>query len=330
MSSETRDWLSSNTLIGFVEKRGKAWHYREGDDNHFPGPIPVEVVQRRLFDWTAEERNLYVQGQPGCIPDRKAIVRSDNGHVMGIFKPGYRPHQYGEWLLTGVSNILDDHLQIGSAGLLRGGAVAWVSVEVPENIETPEGVVFRPFLLAATSFDGSVATTYKRVVTNVVCDNTMRAALDREVGQVFKVRHSSKSIERLDDAREALGIVYGIADDFSAQVAALSAIDVSDRAFDRILDDAAPFPEDPEDSPRAATLAEKKRDTLWELWRNDDRVSPWRGTAFGAWQAFNTYLHHEGHVRGMSRPERNMIRAVDGTIETADAETIQRILALAA
>ncbi len=74
-------------------------------------------------------------------------------------------HQYETWLLETVANILDDDLSISSAGLLRGGAIAWVEVSVPENITTPEGVEFRPNLLTTTSFDGSIATTFKRTIT---------------------------------------------------------------------------------------------------------------------------------------------------------------------
>ena len=37
--------------------------------------------------------------------------------------------------------------------------------------------MIRPNLLATTSFDGSIASTFKRTVTNVVCDNTREAAL---------------------------------------------------------------------------------------------------------------------------------------------------------
>ena len=91
-------------------------------------------------------------------------------------------HQYDEWLLGTVANILDDDLCVSSAGLLREGAVAWVEVSVPEAITTPEGVTFRPNLLATTSFDGSIATTFKRTVTDVVCDNTRAVAL-AEKGQ---------------------------------------------------------------------------------------------------------------------------------------------------
>src|SRR5688572_29894447 len=182
MSQETMQWLNTMTLIGFTEQRGNAWHYRvedQGDEsNHYAGGIPVEDVLRRLFDFEVWETPLYVLGDSGYteIPNRKAMITSDNGDVLGIFKSGYTGHQYKEWLLENVATILDDDLGIGSAGLLRNRAQAWVSVEVPETISTPEGVEFRPNLLACTSFDGSLATTYKRAVGIVVCDNTLSAA----------------------------------------------------------------------------------------------------------------------------------------------------------
>ena len=78
------------------------------------------------------------------VDGRQAICRSDDstGAVMGIFGPGYTRHQYREWLLSTVADLLDDDLAISSAGLLRGGAVAWVEVAMPETITTPEGVAF--------------------------------------------------------------------------------------------------------------------------------------------------------------------------------------------
>lgn len=339
MSRETHEWLSNNTLIGFTDKRGHAWHHRAGDNNSYASAIPVEHVHKRLFDWTAEERPLFYNpthamqdsGAPVMreIPGRKAIVRSDNGHVLGMFKDGYQPHQYGEWLVDNVATILDDSLQIGSAGLLKDGAVAWVSVEMPETLETVEGVRFRPFLLAATSFDGTIATTYKEVVTNVVCDNTMNAGLSEDSPTV-KVRHSSQSLTRIQGVRDALSIVHKVSDDFQREVSELTAVRVDDVQWERIVESLVPMPEDVKKSKQAATMATKKRETMMRLWRHDERVAPWSGTAFGAWQAFNTYNQHEGIVRGMSRQERNMLNAVNGTIETADADTVRKILELAA
>src|SRR4051794_20181705 len=207
MSHESLSWLNTMTLIGNTAARGNAWHYRAteqgGEPNHYPGPIPVEEVKRRLFAWQAVPRRVAVEfpatvetmthlndaGEPVhwvVQADRQAIAPSDRDHVMGLFKDGYTIHQYDQWLLQNVATILDDDLAISSAGLLRGGAVAWVEVSVPETITTPEGVAFRPNLLAATSFDGSIATTFKRTVTDTVCDNTRECAL-AEAGQQYKV-----------------------------------------------------------------------------------------------------------------------------------------------
>lgn len=127
MSEETSAWLNENVLVGFTEKRGNAWHYREGTDNHYTAGVPVEDVLKRLFYWEAIECPVVVRTPMGDVEqeDRKAIVRNDNFEVLGLFKQGYQPHQYSEWLVQNVANILDDTLAIGSAGLLRRGAQAW-------------------------------------------------------------------------------------------------------------------------------------------------------------------------------------------------------------
>ncbi|MGW9205665.1 DUF932 domain-containing protein [Embleya sp. NPDC055664] len=329
MSKETLEDLNRNTLIGFTASRGTAWHYRSDlqstTPNHYPGAVPVDDVKRRLFDWEAVSNVIYVEnpitGGLDQVPGRQAILRSDTGAVLGLFAEGYQPHPYKEWLVDTVARLLDSDLSIGSAGLLRGGAVAWVSVEVPESITTPEGVEFRPHLLAGTSFDGSIATTFKRIVTNVVCDNTMAAGLS-EMGQEVRIKHSRYSQLRLGEARDALNIVFRIADDFAAEVSRLCGVSVTNREWDAFLDAHAPLPEEPG---RGRTLAERKRDVLTTLWEEDDRVAPWHGTAYGVLQAVNTFTHHEQVVRGAHRAERNMLRAVTGGVDELDRTTLDTL-----
>ncbi|MGO4341520.1 DUF932 domain-containing protein [Pedococcus sp. 2YAF34] len=261
-----------------------------------------------------------------ALGDRQAITRSDTHYVMGIFTSGYVMHQYREWLLTTVANILDDYLCISSAGLLRGGAVAWVEVSVPQSITTPEGVTFRPNLLATTSFDGSIATTFKRTITDTVCDNTRDLAL-AEPGQQYKVKHSRHSHARLGEARQALAMVHTLADDFSREVAQLCATPVAPADWSSLLDLIVPRSDSAGDplTGRALTLAENKRTTLERLYAYDERVAPWAGTAHGALQAVNTYEHHEGIVRGTSRAERNMLRTITGDFRDLDRDTWRQL-----
>jgi len=339
MSRESLTWLNTNTLIGCTDKRGTAWHWRaeeQGEQsNHYPGPIPLEDVQDRLFHWQAESRRLAVEvpaqvvnathwesGLPmrwTVLEDKQAICRSDDtgSAVMGIFGPGYTRHQYREWLLTTVADLLDDDLAISSAGLLRGGAIAWVEVSMPDTITTPEGVAFRPNLLATTSFDGSIATTYKRTVTDTVCDNTRELALS-ESGQEVKVKHSRNSH----------------ADEFAAEVAQLCATTVTPGQWQRFLDVQVPQA-DATGQPltgRALTFAGTKRDTLAGLYRTDPRVAPWAGTAHGVLQAVSTYDQHHTTVRGGSRAERNSLKTITGDFGRLDRQswhTLQPLLAAA-
>ncbi len=290
MSRETLDWLNRYTLIGYTDKRGHAWHYRKGADNHYTGAIPLEDVESRLFNFEVVEApaSYIVRGEyPQAIhtfwqqdeifsviastENRKGMLTSDTLEDIGSFKSGYQGHQYREWLLDSIAVLLSSNgheLGIGSAGLLRKRAQAWVSCEIPDNIMTPEGVEFRPNLFSTTSFDGSLSTTFKRVITNVVCDNTRDMALS-EKGQQYKVKHTKYSALKLHDAREALAIVFEMADDFAAEVAELTAWKVSESEFQKTLDILITLPEE---KGAGLTRAENKRNEIITLYRSDNRA----------------------------------------------------------
>jgi len=330
---ETSEWLNTYTLIGNTLTRGNAWHYRESvqgsEPNHYPGFIPVDDVTRRLFDWEAIESEIFLldsDGNPVAIPNRKAIVRDDSGEVLGIFKDGYTGHSYKEWLIENVASILGDDLGISSAGLLKNGGQAWVEVSIPDTITTPVGFEFRPNLLAYTSFDGSLATGYGRKIQAVVCDNTLNAARS-ESGQSFKLRHTKHSGLKIAEAREALAIVYTMADEFAAEVARLADWKVSDKSFESLVSELIPTPE----SKSGTTLATKKRDAIFALYRNDERAATWNGTALGVLQAFNTYNHHEAQVRkGTPRVIRNYENVIKGKFGAADDLVMDALMRITA
>lgn len=343
MSRETIQWLNENTLIGFSDKRGKAWHYRQGTDNHYTGAVPVEDVRKRLFDWHAVEQPVLVGETvgdedslilPGPVADGyKAWVHPKTGDVLGVHKATRALHQYDEWLLDIAEPILGQGVEIGTAGILRGGRVAWVQFEVPETFRTPEGVTFRPFVLARSSMDASIATTWSRSITNTVCDNTMNVAAGEHGGQRIVFRASGNNDVKLRDAREALGLIDATASDFQAQVATLTATPFSHRDFLALTDIVVPG-ERPETKDKRAwshwERVQEKRQYLFDLYRFDERVGGWAGTAFGAWQAFNTYDQHERKLRSSNRVERNQLFVLKGQQERQDAKILDTIMELAA
>jgi hypothetical protein len=86
---------------------------------------------------------------------------------------------------------------------------------------------FRPNLLATTSFDGSIATTFKRTITATVCDNTRDLAL-AEKGQEYKVRHTRYSAAKITQAREALAVIHTLGEDFAKELEILANTSVTD------------------------------------------------------------------------------------------------------
>ena len=344
MSNETSEWLNQNVLVGFTTKRGNAWHYKQssqGDEpNHYPMSIPVEDVERRLFYWDARSYPVMISvptditdpdidgldealGTPikrVRLSEWQAIGRDDTHEVFRVFKSGYSIHQYREWLLTTVANLVDDSLAVASAGLLQNGGVAWVSIELPENIDTPAGFSIRPQLLATTSHNGSLATTFKMTATAVVCDNTLSWGLSNS-GQMFKARHSKHSGFKLQNAREALDLVHVAGDDVVTAIDKLSNVTISDLQFERIVNKLVPMPSLATSNQAGVTRAENKQDRLRSLWQSDHRVKPWRNTALGVVQATNTFNHHFLGT-DKKRAERNMLNALNGKTMQDDMDVI--------
>jgi len=145
--------------------------------------------------------------------------------------------------------------------------------------------------------------------------------------QKVKVKHSRYSNLRLQDAREALAIVHETGEEFAAQVADLCATTVTDKQWARFLDEINPIPTD---EGRSKTIASNKREQLVQLYDNDLRVAPWRGSAYGVVQAVNTYVHHAQKVKGGNRGERNTALAVNGGFDKLDTDTYSKLQAVLA
>lgn len=319
----------NEALIGYTDKRGTAWHYQasnfDGESNSYPGPVPIEDVRSRLFNWKGLEGTVEssYMDETGVTrtddPDMKHIIRSDTRKILGRFTQKYKIHQYEFTLLDNIEQILDANIAIGQAGLMNHGRQAWVQVEMADTLEV-HGVEFRPYFMAATSMDGSLATQYVHGNTLVVCSNMMRLALNASTAKKLKVRHTVNSLGKVHDARQALGIIHTAADEFTDQVNTLIEQTVTEMEFEKFLGKWAGASSDAQ---RSITLATHKQEILRDLWTEDDRVAPWRNTAYGVWAMVNTYGHHYKTVQNVTRAERNIGRMIEGDQAKEDREAMQ-------
>lgn len=318
-SRETREWLSEMVKIGFVKDRGTAWHYREGDGNHFDGPVPLEVAVN-LFSFEVVKEPIVIAGKPrGDV----AWYAPDYDTVFGYFKETAKIHPYDEWLVQNVDTLLDGRLEIGSVGLLRNRAVAFLQAEMPETVKDGStGEAFRSSVLGFTSLDSTLATTYQVAFTRVVCDNTFSRARGENTPSI-RLRHTRNSKLNVEDARKALGLLEVETERMAEEIRYMISVPVTERQWEGFLDLHVPLPED---EGRGRTMGEHKREALTELYHFDDRVAPWKGTAWGVQQAINTYQHHLMAIRkGAPRFERNMLSAAQGKIQDTDRQAVAQL-----
>ena len=337
MSTETLTWLNNQILVGFTEKNGMPWWYRQERQGEEPsvygGPIPQEDVLRRIFSWDAERWPVLMQRPDGThvpVKGKFAIVHGGTGHEFKIAQANYVIHQYRDWLLDNVDHILGtSDLHIGSAGLLRRGAGAFVTVERPENVVSRNGMELRSRLLAATSHDSKLATTYKMVNTIVVCDNTLDHALYNEGGKKHSVRHTMNSELRLPDVREALNLMIASDQDIVKFVDSLADVTVTEAQWQEIVERLVAIPSD--SLPRVKARLENKRNEIDELWRTDYRCAPWKGSALGVFQVFNTYRFHFAGPSASGAPNleqrfnRNMQSVISNKALVEDRNLLQVI-----
>jgi len=296
-SRETMEWLRSNIAVGYTSERGPAWWAsgaatKDGtwtgipDGSHFDGPVPQWRVDEILASGALVEGAVTVTLPDGTViadESRKGIVRKSTGRVLYTPKQSYAVHQYAETLDGFLKRLAHENIPCSSVGLLQQGAVAFIQGRLPESHEVA-GYGYVPYIGVVTSADGSLATTPHTGVLGEVCDNTVRNGLAGALTK-FKIRHTSGSKPRVQEAREKLGIrLVQVAESFEEVVSGLVSIDVTDQDFRLWLDEMAPVKDQDGKvkAGRSLTIAENKRDTLTRLWTKDEKVAPWAGTAFGS------------------------------------------------
>jgi phage/plasmid-like protein (TIGR03299 family) len=333
----TYDITESTVLLDGFARNGSHANVASGPTVHFPEAVPMEAA-RQLIDWEPIESTgvtARVQTPEGrkwvSTNTRKLIVHPRTLEVLGDVGSGYAVHPYGRTLLANAALITDGELDIARVGILDGGAKAFVQYEFPESMQAgskgAHPVDFRAFVNSTTAVDGSMATAYFTGSIVTVCKNTLAMAIrDAKARETLvKVRHTRNSLLNVQEAREVLGVVFQVSKEFEAEVNKLTAEYVSDDTWNKFLDAYVPVSDA---SGRGRTVALAKRDEFETLWNNDERVAPWKNSAYGVLAVANTWAQHYASVRKVTREERTYSRLINGQIEKNDQKALQALAAV--
>lgn len=302
------------------------------------GPVPFDRV-RDLFDFPVGYGALHAtyNDQQIDVPNRHALIRQDTAEVLNVVSKKYRIHPFSEVLIDNLQTLTDSgeaDLQILGAGLLQRGAVGWLQVQAPSM--RIAGDELAPTITLASSHNGTLATSYRVGLFRFSCSNQI-GALRRTDGQrIYKLRHTLNSTVQFGQAREALGLLFTEAEQFAADVRELIDTVVTDTQFAQMVRELDPRPTGSDVTPTAVTRWENRLDSLSRLWTEDERVAPYRGTAWGAVSAFSTYRQWERPFRAngadgrTTRLGRNMTDYLSGRLVDDDARAMEVVRRVAA
>lgn len=109
-------------------------------------------------------------------PNRKFIVRQDNGYALGLASDAYKivqPRDVLDWFTKYIT--VDERFHLDAAGVLHSGEAIWATAAFNGDLKVA-GESHKARLLMSTSFDQSRPTTNQGTTTRAVCNNTLSTA----------------------------------------------------------------------------------------------------------------------------------------------------------
>ena len=237
-------------------------------------------------------------GELGHASGQHVLWRSDTGAPLAVVSKDYQVVQPADAMeffrRAGEAN--DFHME--TAGALFGGRRIWALACAGEDAAILDDIV-RPYLLLATSYDGSMATVAQFTSVRVVCNNTLTASLANNRGQ-NRVRVPHSTVFCPDKTLATLGLrIDGESwQAFTARATRLARRRITDPEMDAYLQlvlggtDEVPTDEAQADKVRASK-GYRRIMALFQGEQLGGQQDATRGTAWGALHALTQYVDWE-------------------------------------
>lgn len=281
------------------------WH---GLGQRLTEDADLETWKREAgMNWQVNKSLLVFKDQTGMehfFPDRCVLYRSDNKVALGVVSNDYRIVHPGE-VMEFFRDLIEGHgFKMETAGCLFGGRKFWALARTGESVRIMGQDEVKPYLLMASSCDGSMATAVHLTSVRVVCNNTLRMSIGADASRaMIRVPHSANF--EAESVKQQLGIVGDAWENFIGNIQLLAKFKIDrDQAIQIVADElkAEWKDKDGNDMEQDAMLeASTVLRRIIKLYDSDSLGNDFRsskGTAWGLVNAVTQYFDHEAGGRG--------------------------------
>jgi phage/plasmid-like protein (TIGR03299 family) len=259
-----------------------------------------------MNDWNVRKQALVAQVPGGAVTgtlsipvEGKFAVLRDNpftGHTeaLGVVGDKWAPFQNEQTtgLLTAI--VKESGCDIATMGVLGGGRKTFVSMKLPGHMEFVSPIdgstdITDMYLSVFNSHDGTGALSVVVSPVRLMCCNQQRMAEGRAKSR-FTLRHSGNPLAKLAEVRSMLGLTVQYQDTFAAECRAMIDKEMENAEVMAALQ--AIFAVDKAETDLQKSRRIETATQVFELYKQSDTVAPFRGTAFGAYNAVTEYADH--------------------------------------
>lgn len=288
------DTTTGKAAIAYTAGSATPWHGLGQTVNQ--GATVEEWRKAGGLDWDAVRTEVIYNGMNDeyqLWTDKHVLYRSDTGKPLSVVSKDYQTVQPAH--ILGFFKELADKgdFQIETVGSLKEGRRIWALARVGENAKIMDDHV-APYLMLATSYDGSMATIAQATAVRVVCSNTLNKVL-RTTSGTNSVTIPHSAVLKPDSVRQQLGIALDSWDEFMIKSNKLADRKITDTEMDAFLLDLIEPPYGKTYTPGQVRNSKGYQRILGlfkggQLGSGQDAIN---GTAWGLLQATSQYIDHE-------------------------------------
>lgn len=273
-----------------------------------PSMTSVEAaINAGNLNWTVALETMFL-ASGAKVPDRFAVVRDIDRQILGTVGDRYTPIQNAPGFGI-LDTICKDHgVTIETAGALGNGERVFMLAKMPGAITITAGDDIRGYFLVSMAHDGSGSFYARPTPIRVVCQNTLNAAVQQGIPDVFKLRHTSSAPQRIADAAKLMDRMFRSMQATGDTFSSLAAKRLSAQHLNDYICKVFPTPEDG----KISTNLKNKRESIAtlaiygvgaDLAGSDPRTGS--VTAWGAYNAVTEYFDHVRPAKSSNAAEAN-------------------------
>ena len=275
-----------------------------GLGHNFAEPVTVRdaLAEAAMTGWNVRKGRAFAEdpetGELVEIPGEYGTIRTNphSGSAEGLGTVGrvYTPIQNEQMAYFLTALVDESGAAVEAAGSINGGRDVFMALRLPEamNLYTPTGQVDTTDLHLAVfgnhSGNGGVSVC---VTTNrVACANARRVTLANAKTR-YSVRHTTNALAALQEARDALGLVWRSLDRFQDEAEAMIETALAEDQMRRAVEELFKVAEA---EGRTETRRQGHVDRVMELYTTSPTIvgTGIEHTRYAGLQALDEYIDH--------------------------------------